>query len=138
MESSTAEAPPRMFSIACPENLRHMHMGFSKSGKRFLGTLTPDGVRSLYASFDAMPEKVADLVENVFDEDEELNPRECAIVNYLSSYKREMGVSMLHKFLASSSWNPAQQRRLFLFSTCHRMASIACPENLRRNLINLA
>ena len=67
-------------------------MGFSTAGKRFLGTLTPDGVRSLYASFDAMPEKVVDLVENVFDE--ELNPRDCAIVNHLSSYIREMDVPM--------------------------------------------
>ena len=33
------------------------------------------------------------------EEEEEINPLECAIVNYLSSYIREMGVPMLHKFL---------------------------------------
>ena len=58
-----------------------MHIGFCTVGNRYLGTLTPDGVRSLYASSDAMPQ-VADLVEKVFEEEEEeLNPRECAIVN---------------------------------------------------------
>ena len=122
-----------MTSIARPENLRRnlinlakvelldnratllrmMHTGFSTAGKRFLGTLTPAGVRSLYASFDATPEKVADLVEKVFEE-EELNPLEYAIVNYLSSFIREMDVPMLHKILVWTKGSPTMPSKLKL------------------------
>ena len=69
----------------CATLLRMMHMGFRTAATRFLGTLTPDGARSLYAG--------------VFEEEEEINTHECAIVNYQSSYIREMDVPLLHKFL---------------------------------------
>ena len=90
---------------SCATLLRMVYTGFSAEGKRFLGTLTPAGIRSLYASFDATPEKVAALIENHFIEGE-LSILEVSIVNYVSMFVREMDKTMLHKFLVWSTGSP--------------------------------
>ena len=89
----------------CGALLRMMHTGFSEEGRSFLRKLTPSSIRSLYASFDATPDKVADLIENIFEE-EELNHLQCAMVNYLSSFVREMDMVMLNKFLVWTTGAP--------------------------------
>ena len=43
--------------------LRMMHTGFSEEGRSFLGRLIPVSTQSLYASFDATPDKFADLID---------------------------------------------------------------------------
>ena len=85
--------------------LRMMYSGFSAAGKRFLGSLTPAGIRSLFASFDATPEKVASLIEDEF-QNGDLQILEAPMVNYLASFVREMDKTMLHKFLVWATGSP--------------------------------
>ena len=110
---------------SCSPYLRMMYTGFSVSGKRFLRKLTPEGVKTLYASFKTISDKVAALIERAFEE-KDLSLLEQVMVNYVSNFVREMDDETLFLvWVTGSSTMPEEIKVAFNASSRLMRAPVA-------------
>lgn len=91
--------------------LRLMYAGISNSGKKFFRCLNPMNIRHIFTELKATPEKVANLLENVFEE-KDLSTSQVIVLNYLSNLVRSMDSYTLQKFLVWVTGSPSMPDEL--------------------------